>query len=65
MRPERGEWEPLNILVLRVRDFNPKDQPEIPSRDSERNTNQCRLYAPKIQGTAGLTSWKLSESKSP
>jgi hypothetical protein len=30
-----GEWEPLKILVLRVRDFNPKDQPERPSRDSE------------------------------
>jgi hypothetical protein len=30
-----GEWEPLKNLVLRVRDFNTKDQPERPSRDSE------------------------------
>ena len=35
------------------------------SSRSERNTNQCRLYAPKALRTVDLTSWKLSESKSP
>jgi hypothetical protein len=63
-RLERGgggvESEPLKILVLRVRDFDPKVQPESPlvtqSSRSEYNTNQCRLYAPKALITRDLTS---------
>jgi hypothetical protein len=63
-----GEWEPLKILVLQVCDFNPKDQPERPSRDSEQHIRaqhkQCHLYTPKTLRTLSKTSWKLSESKS-
>jgi hypothetical protein len=58
-----GEWGPLKILILRVRDFDPKVQSKSPlgtqSNRSESNTNQCRLYAPTTLRTTDLTIRKM------